>query len=296
MSPCSRRCALFAQVGGFMGKKIPHGISITICNHKGGSGKTTTACNLAAGLARVDFKTLLIDVDPQSNATITFLDRTLIDIHLGHAFLGFQSQNGQFMRHPFANAIYETALPNLDLAASNLSLSKLNRIIDSSDIIELYYAVKDARLEYDFIIIDTPPNLGPLLDMALLASNHYIIPIEAAFYPLEGVSDLDETIGKIRRIHKENIQLLGALVTRFDQRTKICGQAYSTVVETFKDAAFETVIRNNTKLVTAPALNQSIYDHAPTSYGAEDYTQFVKETLTRLKVAVDGRNLIAVNS
>lgn len=277
-----------------MGNRIPQGIPITICNHKGGSGKTTTACNLSAGLARLDFKTLLVDIDPQSNATITFLDRSMIDIHLGHVFLGFQSEGGQFMRHPFENAIYETAVPNLDLAASNLSLSKLNRVIDSSDIIELYYAVKDARKEYDFIIIDTPPNLGPLLDMALLASSYYIIPIEAAFYPLEGVSDLDETIGKIRRIHKETIQLLGALVTRFDQRTKICGQAYSTVVETFGDKAFETVIRNNTKLVTAPALNQSIYDHAPTSYGAEDYACFVKEALGRLKIAVDGKSLIAV--
>lgn len=277
-----------------MGKRIPHGIPITICNHKGGSGKTTTACNLSAGLARLDFKTLLVDIDPQSNATITFLDRSIIDIHLGHVFLGFQSESGQFMRHPFENAIYETAVPNLDIAVSNLSLSKLNRIIDSSDIIELYYAVKDARKEYDFIIIDTPPNLGPLLDMALLASNHYIIPIEAAFYPLEGVSDLDETIGKIRRIHKETLTLLGAVVTRFDQRTKICGQAYSTVVETFHDAAFETVIRNNTKLVTAPALNQSIYDHAPSSYGAEDYASLVKETLARLKIAVDGKSLIAV--
>lgn len=277
-----------------MGKRIPYGIPMTVCNHKGGSGKTTTACNLAAGLARLDFKTLLVDVDPQANATITFLDRSMIDIHLGHVFLGFQSESGQFMRHPFENACYETALPNLDMAASNLSLSKLNRVIDSSDIIELYYAVKDARLEYDFIIIDTPPNLGPLLDMALLASNYYIIPIEAAFYPLEGVSDLDETIGKIRRIHKENIQLLGALVTRFDQRTKICGQAYSTVVETFKEAAFETVVRNNTKLVTAPSLGQSIYDHAPTSYGAEDYSCFVKEILARLKIAVDGKNLMAV--
>lgn len=277
-----------------MGAKIPHGIPMTICNHKGGSGKTTTACNLAAGLARLDFKTLLVDVDPQSNATITFLDRSLIDIHLGHVFLGFQSESGQFMRHPFENAIYETAIPNLDLAASNLSLSKLNRVIDSSDIIELYYAVKEARLEYDFIIIDTPPNLGPLLDMALLASNYYLIPIEAAYYPLEGVSDLDETIGKIRRIHKETLMLLGALVTRFDQRTKICGQAYSTVTETFGEKAFETVIRNNTKLVTAPAINQSIYDHAPTSYGAEDYANLVKETLARLKIAADARNLIAV--
>ncbi|MBL8150316.1 MAG: ParA family protein [Blastocatellia bacterium] len=277
-----------------MGNRIPHGIPMTICNHKGGSGKTTTACNLSAGLARLDFKTLLVDIDPQANATITFLDRSIIDIHLGHVFLGFQSESGQFMRHPFENAIYETAIPNLDLAASNLSLSKLNRIIDSSDIIELYYAVKEARKEYDFIIIDTPPNLGPLLDMALLASNYYIIPIEAAYYPLEGVSDLDETIGKIRRIHKETLLLLGALVTRFDQRTKICGQAYSTVAETFGDKAYETVIRNNTKLVTAPAINQSIYEHAPTSYGAEDYSNFVKETLGRLKIAVDGRSLIAV--
>jgi chromosome partitioning protein len=279
-----------------MGKKVAVGVPITVCNHKGGSGKTTTACNLSAGLAGYGFNTLLVDMDPQSNATITFLDRDVIDIHLGHVFLGYQAEDGTFRRHPFENAIYETAIPDLDVAASNLSLSKLNRIFDSSDIIELYYAVKEVRSEYDFIIIDTPPNLGALLDMALLASNFYIIPIESAYYPLEGVSDLDDTVGKIRRIHKENIQLLGALVTRFDQRTKICGQAYATILDTFKEKSFETVIRVNTKLVTAPTLNQSIFEHDPSSYGARDYDALTREVLSRLNVSVERQNLVLVKS
>lgn len=279
-----------------MGRKVPLGVPITICNHKGGSGKTTTACNLSAGLAGYGFKTLLIDMDPQANATITFLDRDMIDIHLGHVFLGYQAEDGTFRRHPFENSIYETAVANLDIAASNLSLSKLNRIFDSSDIIELYYSVKEIRGEYDFIIIDTPPNLGALLDMALLASNYYIIPIEAAYYPLEGVSDLDDTVGKIRRIHKETLQLLGALVTRFDQRTRICGQAYATILQTFGERTFETVIRVNTKLVTAPTLNQSIFEHDPSSYGARDYDALTREVLSRLNIAVEKQNLMLVKT
>lgn len=250
--------------------------TIAIANQKGGVGKTTTACNLAAGLAIRDFRTLLIDLDSQCNTTQTYLNPELVKTTLADVLVGHQE------RPPLADAIYETHIENLDLAPSHIRLAMLERAVQ----IEEQYRLKDSLDSlkgYDFAVIDCPPSLGMTLTQALLAAQFVIVPVAAQFYPLEGVIDLTATIQATKRPNP-NLSVLGYLLTYFDSRNRICGEALGKIQEMFDGEVFETVIRTNVKLQTAPAFRKTIYEHAPESHGSKDYDALTDEVLTRLQM------------
>jgi chromosome partitioning protein len=249
--------------------------TIAIANQKGGVGKTTSAINIAAGLAVKGHRTLLIDLDMQRNTTMSFFDLTAITVTLGDVLIGAKD------RRPISDALYHTDIENLDLIPASIQLGKLDRFSQ----FEEQYRLKDSlesMQHYDFAVIDCPPSLGSALTQAFLACDYVLIPIKADYFALEGVIDLMETINSIKRANP-NLEVLGAVVTDFDQRIGICGQTLRQAQEWFKDDLFDTVIRRNAKLTTAPALRQTIFEHAPSSNGSEDYMNLIEEILEKLE-------------
>lgn len=248
---------------------------IAIANQKGGVGKTTTACNLAAGLAIRGYPTLLVDFDSQCNATQTYLPPELIKTTLADVLLGHQT------RAELIDAIYHTHIVNLDLAPSHIRLALLERTVQ----IEEQYRLKDSidsNADYKFVIIDCPPSLGMTLTQALLASTHVLVPIAAQYYPLEGVIDLTNTIQAAKRANP-SLAILGYAVTCFDVRNKICGEVLVKIQQMFGEQVFETIIRSNVKLQTAPAFRRTIYEHAPDSHGSADYDALTDEIIELLQ-------------
>ncbi len=249
---------------------------IAIANQKGGVGKTTTSVNLAAGLAVRGYKTLLIDLDQQRNATHSFelppIEMTLADVLVG------TKKDLKDIRE----AVYETHIVGLDLVPANIRLA----LVEKQSSVGEQFRLKDAlhKLnEYDFILIDCPPSLGATLTQALLASHFVLVPIAAEYYPLEGVEDLNETIEETKRANSD-LQILGYLMTRYDKRNSICKEALAKVKGMHGDLVFEPLIHTNVSLQTAPAYKKSIYEHAPESRGSEDYLFLTDEVLERLNL------------
>jgi len=261
---------------------------IAIANQKGGVGKTTTACNLSAGLAVRGYKTLLVDLDQQRNATNSF-ELPDIESTLANVLVGDKSE-----LKPIQDAIYETHIVGLDLIPASIRLA----LVDKQTSIREQYRLKDAidtLNNYDFVIIDCPPSLGATLTQALFASDFVIVPVAAEYYSLEGAEDLDETISETTRSNRD-LKVLGYLMTRYDKRNNICKQALTKVHQMYSDKVFESIISVNVSLQTAPAYNKSVYEFAPKSSGAENYLFFTDEVIEKTQESVSSKKLKLVAS
>jgi chromosome partitioning protein len=250
-------------------------IVIAIANQKGGVGKTTTAINLSAAFAMRGRRTLLIDLDPQANSSMTYLDIRAVERSMYEVL-----SDGV----PLPEIVVSSKVANLDIAPSRISLAKLESKLIGE--IDSYYRLKDrlqaVRDRYEIVVVDTPPALGLITVNALVAATHLLIPVQSSYFALEGTDDLLETIEKIRSRPNPDLKLLGAVVTLHDKRTTLARDVHKAITDVFGDRVFHTTITKSIRLEESPAHREPIFTFAPQSSGAYEYYRLCEEVIERV--------------
>lgn len=248
---------------------------VAIANQKGGVGKTTTAINLAAAFALRGRPTLLIDLDPQSNSSMSYLDVQGIQRSVYDAVVDGTCG--------LDDVVVQSPVENLWVAPSRINLAKLeSKLVGELDAhYRLQERIGAVRERFPFVVIDCPPTLGLLTVNALVAATHLLIPIQSSYFALEGTDDLLETIEKVRARANPDLRILGVVITMHDKRTSLARDIRTQIDRVFGDKVFKTVITKSVRLEESPAYKESIFTFAPDSSGATEYYHLCEEVIDR---------------
>lgn len=250
---------------------------ITVTNQKGGVGKTTTAINLAFYLAKAGKEVLLVDFDPQGNASSGLgVEKQELKGTMSEVMLGAMKLKDVLVETKSKKLWVAPTTP--ELANTEVEMASMNK-----KFVQLKNALRDVEQDFDYIIIDSPPSLSLLTVNGMIAADYLLLPVQTEFYALEGVAQLLESMKLVRKAMNPNLKLLGVLATMYDKRTALSAQVLVEVKKYFKDKVFDTVIPRNVRLAEAPSHGVPIGQYDKFSKGAKAYKELTKEVMERTK-------------